>query len=52
MGERKAAYRILFWEIRGRLLGRPSFRWEDNIKIDLYALDIMSQQMHIYIIKY
>jgi hypothetical protein len=36
MGERRGAYRV-FEEIpQGiRRLGRPRFRWEDNIKIDL-----------------
>ena len=36
MGERRGVYRDLMGERGGkRLLGRPSPRWEDNIKIDL-----------------
>jgi hypothetical protein len=36
MGEGRGAYRILVGRPEGRRpLGRPSSRWEDNIKIDL-----------------
>jgi hypothetical protein len=36
MGERRGVYRILVWKPEGkRPLGRPRFRWEDNIKIDI-----------------
>jgi hypothetical protein len=36
MGERRDAYRILVGRPEGRKpLGRPSRRWEDNIKMDL-----------------
>jgi hypothetical protein len=36
MGERRGAYRALMWKPEGRRpLGRPRYRWEDNIKIDL-----------------
>ena len=36
MGERKGVYRVLVWKPEGkRPLGRPSHRWEDNIKMDL-----------------
>jgi hypothetical protein len=36
MGEKKNAYRILVGKPeRKRPLGRPLYRWEDNIKIDL-----------------
>jgi hypothetical protein len=36
MGDRKVAYRILVGKPVGkRLLGRPTPRWEDNIKMDL-----------------
>jgi len=36
MGERRGVYRVLVGEREGkRLLGRPSRRWEDNIKMDL-----------------
>jgi hypothetical protein len=36
MGERRGAYRALVGKPEGRRpLGRPSRRWEDNIKMDL-----------------
>jgi hypothetical protein len=36
MGERRGVYRVLVGNPEGkRPLGRPSRRWEDNIKIDL-----------------
>jgi hypothetical protein len=36
MGERRGAYRALVGKPEGRRpLGRPRFRWEDNIKMDL-----------------
>jgi hypothetical protein len=36
MGERRGAYRVLVGKPEGRKpLGRPSRRWEDNIKMDL-----------------
>jgi len=36
MRERKGVYRVLLGTPEGnRPLGRPSFRWEDNIKMDL-----------------
>jgi hypothetical protein len=36
IGERRGAYRILVGRPEGRRpLGRPRFRWEDNIKMDL-----------------
>jgi hypothetical protein len=36
MGERRGVYRILVGKPEGkRLLGRPSCRWEDIIKMDL-----------------
>jgi len=36
MGERRDVYRILVGRPEGkRPLGRPRFRWEDNIKMDL-----------------
>jgi hypothetical protein len=35
MGERRGVYRVLVGRPEGkRPLGRPSHRWEDNIKID------------------
>jgi hypothetical protein len=35
-GEKRGMYRILVGESEGkRPLGRPRFRWEDNIRIDL-----------------
>jgi len=36
MGERRGACRVLVGKPEGkRLLGRPRYRWEDNIKMDL-----------------
>jgi hypothetical protein len=36
MGERRGAYRVLVWKSEGKiLLGRPRYRWDDNIKMDL-----------------
>jgi hypothetical protein len=36
MGEKRKAYRILVGKPEGnRLLGRPTLRWVDNIKMDL-----------------
>jgi len=36
MSERRGIYRVLVWKPEGkRPLGRPSHRWEGNIKIDL-----------------
>jgi hypothetical protein len=36
MGERRGAYRALVGKLEERRpLGRPSRRWEDNIKMDL-----------------
>ncbi|KAJ4449201.1 hypothetical protein ANN_00598, partial [Periplaneta americana] len=36
MGESRNAYRVLVWSPAGkRPLGRPTRRWEDNIKMDL-----------------
>jgi hypothetical protein len=38
MGEGRGAYRVLVVRPEGkRPLGRPSCRWEDNIKMDLRA---------------
>jgi len=35
-GERKGVYRVLVGKPEGkRPFGRPSFRWEDNVKTDL-----------------
>jgi hypothetical protein len=35
MGERRGAYRIFVGKPEGkRPLGRPKYRWEDNIKMD------------------
>ena len=35
-GERRGVYRVLVGKPEGkRPLGRPRFRWEDNIKMDL-----------------
>jgi hypothetical protein len=35
MGDRRGAYRVLVWKLKGRPLGRTRRRWEDNIKMDL-----------------
>jgi hypothetical protein len=36
MGERKGIYRVLVGNPEGkRPLGRPRFRWENNVKMDL-----------------
>jgi hypothetical protein len=35
-GERIAVYRVFVWKPEGRRpLGRPRFRWEDKIRVDL-----------------
>jgi hypothetical protein len=35
-GEKRHSYRILMgWQEGKTLLGRPRYRWEDNIKIEL-----------------
>ena len=40
MGERRGVYRILVGKPEGkRPLGRPSRRWEDNIKMDLQEVE-------------
>jgi hypothetical protein len=38
MTERRGAYRVLVWKLKGRPLGRPRRRWEDNIKTDIQKL--------------
>jgi hypothetical protein len=39
MGEKRGKYRILVGKPEGRRpLGRPTRRWEDNIKMDLKEL--------------
>jgi hypothetical protein len=36
MGEGRGVYRVLMGNPEGkRLLGRPRYRWDDNIKMDL-----------------
>jgi hypothetical protein len=36
MGDRRGVYRVLVGKPEGkRPLGRPRYRWEDNIKVDL-----------------
>jgi len=36
MGERTGVYRVLMRKPKGKIpLGRPSCRWEDNVKVDL-----------------
>jgi hypothetical protein len=40
LGERRGLYRDLMEQLEGkRLLGRPRLRWENNIKMDLQALE-------------
>jgi len=40
MGERRVVYRVLVGKPeRKRPLGRPRRRWEDNIKMDLQAVE-------------
>jgi hypothetical protein len=40
MGEKSGVYRVLVGKPKGkRLFGRPSCRWEDNIKMDLQEVE-------------
>jgi hypothetical protein len=40
MGEKRGVYRVLVGKPEGkRPLGRPSPRWEDNIKLDLQEVE-------------
>jgi hypothetical protein len=40
MGEGRGVHRVLVWKPEGkRPLGRPRRRWEDNIKMDLQAVE-------------
>ena len=40
MEERRVAYRVLVEKPEGKKpLGRPSHRWEDNIKMDLHEVE-------------
>jgi hypothetical protein len=40
MGEGRDVYRVLVGKREGkRSLGRPSCRWDDNIKMDLYEVE-------------
>jgi len=42
IGERKGLYRVLVGKPEGkRPLGRPSRRWEDNIKMDVQEVDVV-----------
>jgi hypothetical protein len=41
MGEYRGVYRVLVGKPEGkRLLGRPTRRWEDNIKMDLQEIGV------------
>ena len=42
MGDRRGVYRVLVGKPEGkRPLGRPSHRWEDNIKMDLRKFNVV-----------
>jgi hypothetical protein len=50
MGERRGAYRDLVEKSEGkRTLGRPSRRWEDNIKLDLQELGLREWTVLIWL---
>jgi hypothetical protein len=39
MGEKSGAYRVLVGKHDGKIpFGRPSYRWEDNVKMDFRKL--------------
>jgi hypothetical protein len=38
-GEKGNVYRILVGMLKGKTLGRPRRRWEDNIKMDLRQIE-------------
>ena len=41
MGARRGIYRVLVEKPEGkRPLGRPTRRWEDNIRVDLQEMDV------------
>jgi hypothetical protein len=41
MGDKRRAYRVLVGVPEGkRLLGRPRYRWEDNIKVDFQEVGL------------
>jgi len=43
VGERRGVYRVLVGKPEGkRPLGRPRHRWEDNIKMDLQEVGILT----------
>jgi hypothetical protein len=40
-GEKRSAYKVLVGKPEGkRLLERPGYRWEDNIKMDVYKIEL------------
>jgi hypothetical protein len=40
MGEMRSAYRVFVGKTEGKKpLGRPSHKWEDNIKMDLQEVE-------------
>ena len=40
MGEKRGAYKVLVGKPEGnRPLGRPRYRWEDNIKMDIQEVE-------------
>jgi hypothetical protein len=49
-GDRRGAYRVLVGRKEGkRPLGRPSCRWEDNIKIDLKEVGLVALSRLIWL---
>ena len=44
-GERRRVYRVLVGKLEGkRQFGRPKYRWEDNIKMDLQEVGCGSME--------
>ena len=42
MGERKGEYWVLVWKTKGkRSLGKPRYKWENNINMDLQNVGSM-----------
>jgi hypothetical protein len=48
MGKRRGIYRALVGTPAGRrLLGRPSHRWEENIKMDIQKVGVWSELIQL-----